>query len=98
MVIHGLDITVPLGEPRLAPDETIRVILDDLTQGGVHEHFGIDIGGRVIEASDIDWIYGSGQTLRGAAEDLALAMCGRRVRVGRLDGTPLQRREPDHGA
>ncbi len=88
-VIHGLDVTVPLGEARFVPDETIRVVLDDLTQGGAHEHFGIDIDGRRFEASDLDWSYGSGQPLRGAAEDLALIMCGRTVPSGRLSGTPL---------
>ncbi len=97
VVIHGLDVAVPLGEPRQAPDETIRVILDDLTQGGIHEHFGIDIDDRILEASDLDWQYGSGLPLRGAAEDLALAMSGRNVPNGRLNGAPLRRREPPEG-
>jgi uncharacterized protein (TIGR03083 family) len=35
-VIHGLDVTVPLGVPRRPPDDTIRVVLDDLTEGGGH--------------------------------------------------------------
>src|SRR5260370_20880532 len=35
VVIHGLDVTVPLGVPRRSPDATIRVVLDDLTAGGV---------------------------------------------------------------
>jgi uncharacterized protein (TIGR03083 family) len=94
-VIHGLDITVPLGEPCLAPDEAIRVILDDLTEGGVHEHFGIDIDGRLLEASNLDWTYGSGLALRGTAEDLALAMCGRAAPSGRLAGAPLRRTPSD---
>jgi uncharacterized protein (TIGR03083 family) len=90
VVIHGLDMTVPLGVPRRSPDETIRVVLDDLTQGGGHAHFGIDIQGRHLQASDIDWSYGSGAGLRGGAADLALAMCGRTVPDGRLDGEPLR--------
>jgi hypothetical protein len=36
VVIHGLDVTVPLGVPCRSPDKTIRVVLDDLTDGGVH--------------------------------------------------------------
>ena len=97
VVIHGLDVTVPLGQARLAPDEVIRVVLDDLTKGGAHQYFGIDIDDRIFEATDIDWTYGSGQALRGAAEDLALAMCGRSLPSGRLEGTPLRRRQPgDH--
>jgi uncharacterized protein (TIGR03083 family) len=91
VVIHGLDVTVPLGQPRRSPDETIRVVLDDLAQGGGHAHFGTVIDGRRLEASDLDWSHGSGRVLRGAAGDLALAMCGRAVRAGRLAGEPLPR-------
>src|SRR5260370_32067774 len=90
VVIHGLDVTVPLGVPRRSPDETIRVVLDDLTEGSGHARFGADIQGRHLQASDIDWSYGSGSALRGAAADLALAICGRAVPGGRLEGEPLR--------
>jgi uncharacterized protein (TIGR03083 family) len=89
VVIHGLDITVPLGVPRRSPDDTIRIILDDLTRGDVHERFGTSIAGRSLQASDIDWSYGSGPPLRGKAEDLAVVLCGRALPAGRLDGDPL---------
>jgi uncharacterized protein (TIGR03083 family) len=89
VVIHGLDATVPLGVPRRVPEETIRVILDDLTQGGGHEHFGANIDGRSLQATDLDWSYGSGPELRGTGEDLALVICGRRLPAGRLEGDPL---------
>jgi uncharacterized protein (TIGR03083 family) len=91
VVIHGLDVTVPLGVPRRSPDDTIRVVLDDLAGGGGHAHFGIVIDGRHLQASDLGWSHGSGQVLRGAAGDLALALCGRTVPAGRLEGEPLQR-------
>jgi uncharacterized protein (TIGR03083 family) len=89
VVIHGLDVTVPLGVPRRSPDETIRVVLDDLTEGGGHAHFGTGIEGRSLQAIDLDWSHGSGPALRGAAEDLALVICGRTVPAGRLEGKPL---------
>ncbi len=89
VVIHGLDVTVPLGAPRRPPDATIRVVLDDLTAGGVHAHFGIGIEGRSLQATDLDWSYGAGPPLRGTAADLALVLCGRTVPQGRLDGEPL---------
>lgn len=89
VVIHGLDVTVPLGVPRRSTDETIRVVLDDLTEGGMHEHFGTNIDGRTLQASDFDWSYGSGPALRGAAGDLAVVLCGRTVPEGRLEGEPL---------
>jgi uncharacterized protein (TIGR03083 family) len=94
VVIHGLDVTVPLGVPRRTPDDAIRVILDDLTRGDVHENFGISIKGRCLRATDLDWSYGSGPALTAAAADLALAMCGRAVPAGRLDGEPLHRTGP----
>ena len=89
VVIHGLDVTVPLGVPRRSPDETIRVVLDDLTAGGGHAHFGIAIGGRHLQATDLDWSHGSGPALRGTAADLALALTGRAVPAERLEGEPL---------
>ncbi len=92
VVIHGLDVTVPLGWPRRSPDETMRVVLDDLTQGGGHGHFGVEIQGRHLQATDLDWSHGSGPALRGAAADLALALCGRAGPDGRLEGEPLAHR------
>jgi uncharacterized protein (TIGR03083 family) len=91
VVIHSLDVTVPLGVPRRSPDETIRIVLDDLTEGAGHAHFGIEIHGRRLSATDLDWSYGSGSELRGPAEDLALVMCGRTVGDGRLEGPLLPR-------
>jgi uncharacterized protein (TIGR03083 family) len=89
VVIHGLDVMVPLGDRRYPPAETLQIVLDDLTAGGVHEHFGTSIIGRRLETTDLDWSYGSGQVLRGNAGDLALALCGREVPPGRLEGDSL---------
>ncbi len=89
VVIHGLDVSVPLGVRLRSADETIRVVLDDLTEGGGHAHFGIDLDGRRLEATDLDWSYGSGPVLRGAAEDLALVICGRAIPARRLEGKLL---------
>jgi uncharacterized protein (TIGR03083 family) len=86
VVIHGLDITVPLGEPRRSTDASIQIVLDDLTQGGGHAHFGTDITGRTLQATDIDWSYGSGPSLRGSAQHLALHICGRALPSGLLQG------------
>lgn len=94
VVIHGLDVTVPLGVPHGCPDETIRVVLDGLTRDGGHIDFGIAIEDRCLAATDLDWSYGSGAALRGTAGDLALALCGRAVPHGRLDGELLRRADP----
>jgi len=89
VVIHSLDITAPLGESRRASDTAIRTVLDDLTDGGAHAHFGTDVQGRSLHATDIDWSYGSGPQLSGTAADLALHICGRTVPSSHLDGETL---------
>jgi len=88
-VIHSLDITVPLSETRRTSDTAIRTVLDDLTGGGAHTHFGTDIDERSLRATDIDWSYGSGPQVSGTATDLALHLCGRTVPAGRLQGETL---------
>lgn len=96
VVIHGLDAMVPLGDRRYPPAETLRIVLHDLTAGGVHEHFGTAIVGRRLEATDLDWSFGSGRVLRGKAGDLAVALCGRVVPPGRVEGDlqPLTSQPP----
>ena len=91
VVIHGLDITVPLGVRRRSPDDTLRAVLDDLTQGGTHAHFGFDLGGVSLRATDMDWSFGTGTPISGTSEDLALLVCGRKLPPGRIDGEPARR-------
>jgi uncharacterized protein (TIGR03083 family) len=86
VVIHALDITVPLGVPRLSPDETLAAVLENLTRGGTHAHFGFDLDGLSLRATGMDWSYGTGAPITGAAEDLALLVCGRNLPPGRING------------
>lgn len=80
VVVHGLDITVPLGVPRTTSDQAIKIVLDDLTAGGVHAHFGTSITGRRLAATDIDWSYGGdGSEHMGTAAQLVLHLCGRHI-------------------
>ena len=85
-VIHALDATVPLGLRREAPDEALRTVLDGLTSGGAHQHFGFDIEGLALRATDMDWSHGTGKPVSGAAGDLALFICGRTLPPGRIQG------------
>jgi uncharacterized protein (TIGR03083 family) len=87
VVIHGLDITVPLGSGRRSTDEDLRAVLDDLTSGGTHAHFGFAFDGLGLRATDMDWSFGSGTPISGAGEDLALLVCGRQLPAGRIEGT-----------
>ncbi len=90
-VIHGLDITVPLGIGRRVPEGRLRAVLDAIAAPKARKHFGTDLSGVQLRAEDIDWVSGSGQQLSGAAQDLALVLCGRKLPPGRLHGEPAAR-------
>ena len=88
-VIHSLDVAVPLDAAGIVAEPAIVIVLDDLTAGGVHAHFGTSIDDRRLEATDLDWSYGTGDPLRGPAHQLALALCGRALPHPDLEGTPI---------
>lgn len=79
VVVHSLDVTVPLGVPSAASEKAIGQVLEQLTRGGAHEHFGTDIEGRRFEATEVDWSFGSGQVERAPAAEILLRLAGRRV-------------------
>ena len=80
VVIHGLDITVPLGVARPAPDENVLAVLDHLTHGGGHANFGFELDGLRLQATDMTWTFGSGRSTRGTIADLVLLISGRHLR------------------
>jgi uncharacterized protein (TIGR03083 family) len=82
-VIHGLDITVALGLDRRVPHDRLRHVLDGVKPAHV-KYFGADLGGKRLEATDLDWTFGEGEPVRGLAQDLLLLVCGRRLPAGRL--------------
>jgi len=90
-VIHGLDITVPLGIGRRVPADRLRAVLDAIAAPKARKHFGTDLSGVRLRAADIDWASGSGKQLSGAAQDLALVLCGRKLPPGQLHGEPAAR-------
>jgi uncharacterized protein (TIGR03083 family) len=85
-VIHGLDITVALGIDRDVPAGRLAIVLDSITGDRSLKFFGTSLSGIQLRASDTDWSFGSGTPVTGAAQDLALVLCGRRLPPGRLDG------------
>jgi hypothetical protein len=89
-VVHGLDITVPLGIDRRVPEQRLRIVLDGLGTKGIR-HFGVDLDDIQLQADDLDLTFGSGTPLSGAAQDLLLVVCGRRLPTGRLRGMSSQR-------
>jgi len=84
VVIHGLDVTVPLGVARPAPDETVLAVLDHLTLAGGHANFGFGLDRIRLQATDVDWTFGSGRPMSGTIADLTLLISGRNLAPGRI--------------
>ncbi|MFJ7154465.1 maleylpyruvate isomerase family mycothiol-dependent enzyme [Streptomyces sp. NPDC101118] len=89
-VVHGLDITVALGLHRRVPENRLRILLDAIRPSSL-KFFGADLDGVQLCAEDLDWSYGSGSPVFGAAQDLLLLAYGRRLPDGRLRGEPSDR-------
>ncbi len=85
-VIHQLDITEAVPLARRIPDECITRVLSIVAAPGAPNLFGIDLSGVTLHADDLDWSLGSGATVSGPAQALALVACGRRLPAGRLEG------------
>jgi uncharacterized protein (TIGR03083 family) len=85
-VVHGMDITVPLGLDRPIPADTIGLVLGNLATPKGMKYFGVDLSGVSLQATDIDWQYGSGAPVTGTAQSLALLLCGRKLSTGQLSG------------
>ena len=89
VVIHGLDVTVPLGIARPAPDDAVLAVLDHLTLGGGHANFGFELAGLHLQATDMNWTFGTGTPVSGTSADLALLISGRTLAPGVLREHPL---------
>jgi uncharacterized protein (TIGR03083 family) len=90
-VVHGLDITIPLGIEHPVSDRALRVVLDQATTPLGLKHFGHDLGGIRLEADDLDWAFGDGETLRGGARSLLMVLMDRRLPAELLSGAATAR-------
>ncbi|MFB7677884.1 maleylpyruvate isomerase family mycothiol-dependent enzyme [Kitasatospora purpeofusca] len=84
-VVHGLDVTVPLGIGRVVPEDRLRILLDAVDPKSF-AFFGARLDGVRLRAEDLDWSFGSGSPVSGAAQDLLLLTFGRKLPAGRLRG------------
>jgi uncharacterized protein (TIGR03083 family) len=85
-VVHGLDFTVPLGVDRRVPADRLRHVLDGLANPKSLKWFGVSLDGVELRAADLDWSYGSGAPVTGAAQDFVMVLTGRRLPAGHLEG------------
>ena len=82
-VIHGLDVTEPLGLTA-APADRIALVLGSMRPRHLR-YFGVDLEGRRLNATDADVSVGSGpQVVPMTAREILLTVTGRRP----LDGGP----------
>ena len=65
--------------------------LRDITKPKPLRFFGTDLTGVELRADDIEWSFGFGAPVAGTAQDLALALCGRKLPAGRLRGAHADR-------
>ncbi len=93
-VVHGLDITIPLGIEHPVSEAALRLVLDNATSPRSLEHFGRDLTAVRLEADDVDWAFGDGEPLRGAARHLLMVLMDRRLPAGVLPGYRSLPRSP----
>lgn len=92
LILHDLDVRIPLGIPRQIPEDRLAVTFNLL---GTVLSPGFAIGTRLrglrFEATDTGWTAGAGPAVRGPAEAVILAMSGRTAAWAGLtgDGTAL---------
>jgi uncharacterized protein (TIGR03083 family) len=75
-VIHGLDITEPLGLPAVPPERIAAVLAE--TGPRNLAYFGVDLTGVELRADDADITLGSGTRIDLPAKDVLLIVTGRR--------------------
>jgi uncharacterized protein (TIGR03083 family) len=88
VVIHGLDIAVPLGLERRVPEGRLRKVLEVATR---LDALAVNVRGAELGANDMDWSFGAGSPVFGRAQDLALVLFGRRLPAGHLQGEAAPR-------
>jgi uncharacterized protein (TIGR03083 family) len=78
VVIHGLDVTLPLGLGRVGSDEAAVQVLDGLVSTGGRNVFGVPVD-SAVQATDLAWRYGEGSGRSATAGELIAFLCGRHV-------------------
>jgi uncharacterized protein (TIGR03083 family) len=85
-IVHGLDITIPLGVDHPVGEPALRAVLAHATLPLSLKHFGLDLTGIRLEAEDMDWSYGDGEPVRGQARHLLMVLMDRRLPTGLVSG------------
>ncbi|MFN8027927.1 MAG: maleylpyruvate isomerase family mycothiol-dependent enzyme [Acidimicrobiia bacterium] len=88
LLVHGLDIGVPVDRRVPVPDEVPLVVLPFLFTKPARRGFVPEsrVTGLRFAATDLDWSTGDGPLVEGPAQSLALSLAGRPALVGDLTG------------
>jgi uncharacterized protein (TIGR03083 family) len=90
-IVHGLDITIPLGIEHPVSEPALRLVLDHATTPLSLKHSALDLTGIRLEADDLDWSLGDGEPLRGRARHLLMVLMDRRLPAELLTGAATAR-------
>jgi len=90
-IVHGLDVTIPLGIEHPVRDANLLTVLDHATSPLSQKHFRLDLTGIRFEANDLDWAFGDGEPLHGAAHHLLMVLMNRKMPPGALTGAAAVR-------
>jgi hypothetical protein len=90
-VIHGLDITWPLGVDHQAATPAMITVLDMIVSPGDRTLFGFPLDGLELRASDLPWSFGCGAALQGRSRDLLPLLAGRTIPGEAFSGAGAQR-------
>ena len=89
LVVHSLDISEGVGTPFALPLEDYLAALDHIKD--VQPVFGSKnrIAGLTMRTTDAEWSTGFGPSVEGSAQQLLLAVAGRRSALDHLSGDGL---------
>lgn len=76
-IVHGQDISIPLGRTLPVPVDFTRRALDRVWAMGWPFDAQRRLAGRTLTATDTDWTVGSGPEVTGSALSLLLLLTGR---------------------
>jgi uncharacterized protein (TIGR03083 family) len=86
LIVHSEDIRGPLRITYVYPDATLVQVADFFARSNKLISAKRRVGGLALRATDADWSHGSGLEVSGPILSLILAMTGREVADGELDG------------
>lgn len=86
ILVHGQDITVPLGRPRAMPPEAAVTSAEHLWRMGFPFRTRRRLAGYRLVATDVDWSAGDGAEVSGPIDALLPLLAGRTATLPRLTG------------